>query len=71
VSAFGPPAVKQPSDPESPAAARIVWPWAAACSNRVVYSPIVPFDSAAGSHIPQLVDTTWTSSWFTIVDHRS
>ena len=51
------PGALQSSDPESPAAARKVCPWAAACCSRFASTSIsvVP---ASGSHSPQLVVST-------------
>ena len=30
---------------------------------------MVPSPTADGSHSPQLVESTWAASWFTIADH--
>ena len=59
--------------PVSPAAETIVWPWAAACSNRrfsASWSPGSP-TCASCSQTPQLDVTTWSRSLLTICEYSS
>ena len=55
----------QSSAPLSPAAATIVWPWAAASWNRV-FSPWASLDPSSASHSPQEVEITFAVSWLMI-----
>ena len=65
-SAVEPVWAKQPSEPEFPLAAKMVCPWDAACSNKVVYAPREPSERADDSHSPQLVEITCAASDCTI-----
>ncbi len=57
--------VMQSSEPESPEAATIVCPWAAACWNRLP-SALAAAVPLSGSHEPQEVEITWARFWLMI-----
>jgi hypothetical protein len=59
------PAMKQSSAPLSPAAATIVWPWAAASWNSVL-SAVASEEPSIGSHWPHEVVMTLARSWLII-----
>ena len=60
---------QQPSEPESPDAASIVWPWVA-IAWKMRFSRAAAVDVSVGSHTPQLVVTTRARSseaiWFIV-----
>ena len=53
---------RQSSDPSSPEAATMVWPWMAASSKRVFSARAVALP-VSGSHRPHDVETTLAWSW--------
>ncbi len=65
----GVPSGKQPSEPSSPEAASMVWPWAA-MTWKMSFSRPAAVDVSVASHTPQLLLTTWARSsaaiWFMV-----